>query len=92
MTWIDEHYAAEQLAAAVARLRPDNSAVQHGGGDPAFTWWLHLVDNACMRRLEVGIFDLSDWDMHSSYDNGDSPADAVQEAIDNDDLYSGSGL
>lgn len=96
-TWVDTREAEEpeKIRAALANYRERRKTPQlrrvseYDGGDDRFGLWLALVDARIGRRVGVGLFDLADWNMRDAYDDGSSPKDAAQQALESDDLYAG---
>ena len=62
--------------------------MKYGNGDARFAVWLWLCDKRCLRRVGFGIFDIADWTWADAYQSGESPRDAVEEALASDDTIS----
>lgn len=90
-TWLDT-LDADKVEAALAKMRASQSysvesCLRYAGNDERFALWLRQADLQAARRLGIGIFDLADWTWRDAYDAGDSPTDALFEALQSDDLY-----
>lgn len=93
-TWIDmrEQQDPNKITTALASYRAHRDGkfarvAEHDGGDDRFGLWLALVDNRITRAVGVGLFDLGDWPIRDSYENGDSPREAALIALESDDTY-----
>lgn len=62
--------------------------LEYADGDERFALWLLIADAGMSKTVGVGIFDLADYDWVSAYGSGDSPRQAVRDALGNDDTYS----
>lgn len=80
-----------QASILLMRANPERfeHVTRYAGGDERFGLWLALVDQRLSRTFGIGLFDLADWPIRDAYDDGLSPKDAAQLALDSDDLYAG---
>ncbi|MBI1758160.1 MAG: hypothetical protein HYR62_02895 [Actinobacteria bacterium] len=87
MTWWEDLPEARRNK-LTALLDSDRARAcrDRAGGDVGFAAWLLVAEATCRRQYMVSIFDLADWCWRDAYDDNMPPADALQEAIESDDL------
>jgi hypothetical protein len=92
VSWLDTK-PPEKVDAAIERLRARRGGHyyidEYADGDERFGLWLALVDQYLGKALTIGFTDLADWGWRDSFDAGDSPREAVLQALEADDLYAG---
>jgi hypothetical protein len=49
--------------------------------DSAFEVWMKKVDAVCNNRYGISIYDLPDFCFRDAFDDGETPASVVREAI-----------
>lgn len=79
LTWMDENTPANKLALACRH---------YAGTDRRFALWLYLCGKRAQRLYRLSIFDLADVAWRDMFDNGDSPRDALAEAMRGDEVMS----
>jgi hypothetical protein len=57
--------------------------LRHAGEDRDFAAFLLVADALALRRKGISIFDLPDYCWRDVYDDGLTPAEALQAALDN---------
>lgn len=88
MTWWDEQTEARRTAVTTVLDSPrGRQYLDYAHGDRGFAAWLLVADATCIRRLGVSIFDLSDWAWRDAYDDGETPGQALRDALRVDDTF-----
>lgn len=57
-------------------------ANRYGVTDQRFALWLGIVDQRLSMRTGMGHRDLADWTWRDAFDDGSSPSEAVQDALE----------
>jgi len=63
--------------------------MNYAGNDEFFALWMALVDRRVVRRVGLGVLDLSDANYHDWYDDGVTPAQAAELAVHGNAEWSG---
>jgi hypothetical protein len=79
----------QKIEAAAATMPADSEFHRYGNDDPYFALFLYLADRKCTHAIGLSIFDLADYLWYDAYEGGSTPSQAVREALENDDTYSG---
>jgi hypothetical protein len=88
MSWWDEQDDRRRAAiSAVLDCERGQQYLRYAGGDRGFAAWLLVADAICTRRLGVSIFDIADWAWRDAYDAGQTPGEALREALHADDTF-----
>lgn len=81
-TWLATKNS-DQLATAMDRYLHDPRLERDRGytGDAWFGLWMHVANQKCQRLIGLGIHDLEDWTWRDAYDAGNSPFEALRDAL-----------
>ena len=64
-----------------------NYLAQYAGGHIGFEAWLIVADREVSRKAGVGLLDLPDVALRDWYDDGITPREAAELALENDDCF-----
>lgn len=86
MNYIESKYPNEDYS-KYSDLPRWQKYLNYAGGDNQFALWLAFTNSRVNKLIGVGLFNLEDWLIRDSFDNGDTPQEAAVQAIQNDRLY-----
>lgn len=87
-----DHAGVEPTSRRVLRPADPPPQVTNIGVPLTYGAWMSECNRLMVARVGVGASDIEDWGWRDAYDDGIPPKDAVDGALEDSDIYGGSGL